>query len=342
MKFYQVVDQLDMNHFNVTATVISGAATGEKAVFVDHKLYWRSNETGFFAAHEEFAKIAKETGIVEVEGTKIFCEILSADKKLVICGGGHISIPLIRMGKMLGFYVTVIEDRVMFADNARNAAADQVICDDYVKALGTIAGDGNTYFIIVTRGHRHDRECLEAIITKPNAYIGMIGSRSKVKTVMENLAAAGIDKETREAVHTPIGLSIGAETPEEIAVAIMAEIIEVKNRNQKNGGYPRNLMKAVLEALEEENPRQVLATIISRKGSAPREVGTKMLIDRNGHIIGTIGGGCLEAEVIRNAQRMLMTGHTEPRICEIDMTGTSAEDEGMVCGGVEEILFDAL
>ena len=342
MKYYQTVDQLDMNHFNVTATVISGEHIGEKAVFVDHELFWRSSENGFFSENEELADLADETGIIEVNGVKVFCEILSADKKLVICGGGHISIPLIRMGKMLGFHVTVIEDRVMFADNARNAEADCVICDDYVKALGTITGDGNTYFIIVTRGHRHDRECLEAIITKPNAYIGMIGSRSKVKTVMDNLAAAGIDKETREAVHTPIGLSIGAETPEEIAVAIMAEIIEVKNRDQKNGGYPRDLMKAVLAALEEEEPQQVLATIISRKGSAPREVGTKMLIGRDGHIVGTIGGGCLEAEAIRNAQRMLMTGNKAPRICEIDMTGTSAEDEGMVCGGVEEILFDAL
>ena len=91
MKYYQTVDQLDMNHFNVTATVISGEHIGEKAVFVDHELFWRSSENGFFSENEELADLADETGIIEVNGVKVFCEILSADKKLVICGGGHVS-----------------------------------------------------------------------------------------------------------------------------------------------------------------------------------------------------------------------------------------------------------
>ena len=157
---------------------------------------------------------------------------------------------------------------------------------------------------------------------------------------MDNLAAHGIDKETREAVHTPIGLSIGAETPEEIAIAIMAEVIEVKNRDQKSGGYSRELMKALLAIEEEKQPSQVLATIISRKGSAPREVGTKMLIEKNGRNVGTIGGGCLEAEVINRARRMLITGKQIPQVCEIDMTNQDAEGEGMVCGGIEEVLLE--
>jgi xanthine/CO dehydrogenase XdhC/CoxF family maturation factor len=340
MGYYQVLDQLDMNHFNVVVTVVKGEHIGEKAIFVNHKLHWCNSEKGFFAAHPDFADQIEKTALIEVSGEKLFCEILSADKKLVICGGGHISMPLIRMGRMLGFFVTVLEDRPMFADHAREENADEVICDEYVSALNRIQSDKNTFFIIVTRGHRHDKECLETIIRKPNAYIGMIGSRSKVRAVMDNLAAHGIDKETREAVHTPIGLSIGAETPEEIAIAIMAEVIEVKNRDQKSGGYSRELMKALLAIEEEKQSSQVLATIISRKGSAPREVGTKMLIEKNGRNVGTIGGGCLEAEVINRARRMLITGKQIPQVCEIDMTNQDAEGEGMVCGGIEEVLLE--
>lgn len=340
MGFYQALDQLDMNQCNVVASVASGEHMGEKAIFVNQKMYWCNCETGYFSEHKDFAENVKRTGLIESFGARVFCEVLSADKKLVICGGGHISMPLIRMSKMLGFHVTVLEDRPMFADHARAEQADEVICDEYVSGLEKIQGDKNTYFIIVTRGHRHDRECLESIIRKPNAYIGMIGSRSKVKTVMNNLAACGIDKETREAVHTPIGLRIGAETPEEIAIAIMAEVIEVKNREQKNGGYSRELIKALLA--EQKTTKQVLATIISRKGSAPREVGTKMLIGKNGNCIGTIGGGCLEAEVITRARRMMMQNRQDPQICEIDMTNQDAEGEGMVCGGIEEVLLEAV
>ncbi|MCR5666675.1 MAG: XdhC family protein [Eubacterium sp.] len=340
MKYYQVIDELDMNRFNVVATVVTGEHSGEKAVFVDHKSYWKSNEKGFFG---KISRInTEQTGLMELQGESVFCEVLSADKKLVICGGGHISMPLIRMGRMLGFYVTVVEDRMQFAEHARAEHADEVICDDYVEALEQLESDGNTYFVIVTRGHSHDRECLETIIRKPNAYIGMIGSRSKVKTVMDNLAACGIDKETREAVHTPIGLSIGAETPEEIAVAIMAEIVEEKNKEQRNGGYSRTLLKALLPNEKEEVNEQVLATIISRKGSAPREVGTKMLIGKNGEFKGTIGGGCIEAEVINRARHMLSTKEKEMQICAIDMTNQDAGDEGMVCGGIEEVLLEVV
>ena len=340
MEYYRILDQLDMNHFNVVVTVVEGDHIGEKAIFVNHKLHWCSNESTLFLENPDLAKKIEKTGMIETSGGKLFCEILTADKKLVICGGGHVSMPLIRMGRMLGFHITVLEDRPIFADHARGEGADEVICDDYVNGLNRIHSDKNTFFIIVTRGHRHDRECLETIIRKPNAYIGMIGSRSKVRTVMENLAACGIDKETREAVHTPIGLSIGAETPEEIAIAIMAEVIKVKNRGHKSAGYSRDLMKALLAHEEEMQPSRILATIISRKGSAPREVGTKMLISKNGNTVGTIGGGCLEAEVINRARRMIITGKQIPQICQIDMTNQDAEGEGMVCGGIEEVLLE--
>ena len=257
---------------------------------------------------------------------------------MIICGAGHVSMPIIRMGKMLGFMVTVIEDRPKFADHARAAGADQVLCEPFADGLSKIRGDSDSWFIIVTRGHRYDTECLEAILRKPYAYVGMMGSRRRVAIVKDQLEAKGVCRETLDGVHTPIGLKIGAETPEEIAVSVMAEIIQVKNAGSGKGGYSPELLNAVLNL--DDSREKVLATIISRKGSAPRSVGTKMLIRADGTTVDTIGGGCIESEVIRKALLMMRAEDEGFRLCTVDMTADAAEDEGMVCGGVVEVMLE--
>ena len=105
-----------------------------------------------------------------------------------------------KIGKMLGFHVTVLEDRPLFANHARSAGADIVICDNFESGLEQISGDKNTYYVLVTRGHRYDQECLRIICEKPYAYIGMIGSRKRVKTVIEQLEQEGTDPEVLKEV----------------------------------------------------------------------------------------------------------------------------------------------
>ena len=270
--------------------------------------------------------------------TRIYRERIGRTPKMIICGAGHVSIPIIRMGKMLGFTVTVIEDRPKFADHARAAGADQVLCEPFADGLSQIRGDSDSWFIIVTRGHRYDTECLEAILRKPYAYVGMMGSRRRVAIVKDQLVAKGVCREALDGVHTPIGLKIGAETPEEIAVSVMAEIIQVKNAGSAKGGYSPELLDAVLDP--DDSREKVLATIISRKGSAPRSVGTKMLIRADGTTVDTIGGGCIESEVIQKALLMMRTEDEGFRLCTVDMTADAAEDEGMVCGGVVEVMLE--
>ena len=269
--------------------------------------------------------------------TRIYRERIGRTPKMIICGAGHVSMPIIRMGKRLGFMVTVIEDRPKFADHARAAGADQVLCEPFADGLSKIRGDSDSWFIIVTRGHRYDTECLEAILRKPYAYVGMMGSRRRVAIVKDQLEAKGVCRETLDGVHTPIGLKIGAETPEEIAVSVMAEIIQVKNAGSAKGGYSPELLDAVLDS--DDSREKVLATIISRKGSAPRSVGTKMLIRADGTTVDTIGGGCIESEVIQKAL-LMMRAEEGFRLCTVDMTADAAEDEGMVCGGVVEVMLE--
>lgn len=275
----------------------------------------------------------------------VFRERIGRTPKMIICGAGHVSMPIIRMGKMLGFKVTVIEDRPKFADHARQAGADTVLCEPFASGLAGIQGDLDSWFIIVTRGHRYDTECLATILQKRYAYVGMMGSRRRVGIVKDQLEERGIERTVVDAVHTPIGLMIGAETPEEIAVSVMAEIIQVKNagnadKGVRTGGYSAELLEALFDF--SDGRKKVQATIISRKGSAPRGVGTKMLIREDGTTVDTIGGGCIESEIIQKALLMMRTDEIDFQICTVDMTADVAEDEGMVCGGTVEVMLERI
>lgn len=339
MSLYERIEEANPNQHNLVLKVLDGEEIGQAALVSDHKLVWESEEVGFFSRHIEAVEQIEESGIVELDGVRLFCEILANEKKFVICGGGHVSIPIIRIGRMIGCKVTVLEDRPKFADNARKAGADLVICEPFEQGLKKIEGDEDTFFIIVTRGHRYDQECLRSICRKRHAYIGMIGSRRRVALVKQTMLDEGADPEVIGNVYTPIGLNIGAETPEEIAVSIVAEIIEVKNKKQKrNSGYSEDIMESILYDAKKE--RKVLATIVSRKGSAPRTTGTKMLICPDGKCIGTIGGGCAESNILQKALVMLRADEEAARIYHVDMTGSEAEDEGMVCGGVIDVLLE--
>jgi len=167
---------------------------------------------------------------------RFYLEPFNSKAQLLILGGGHIALPLASIGKLLDYQVTVVDDRPSFANTARFPQVDQVICDDFQKTIRRIPFDINTYIIIVTRGHQHDRTCLDEVLHKAAwAYTGMIGSRRKVTAVMKELQESGVDPALLNRVHTPIGLDIGAQTPEEIAVSIMAEIIMIQNKGFSNG-----------------------------------------------------------------------------------------------------------
>lgn len=299
-------------------TVLEGSCAGEKHILVE-------------------APEGPLPSVVTEDGISIYRERIGGRKKLYICGGGHVSMPIIRIGKMIGFTVTVLEDRPKFADNARAAGADRVFCEPFGDGLARITGDEDSWFVIVTRGHRYDTECLECILRKRHAYVGMMGSRRRVAIVKDQLHQKGVSRELLDSVHTPIGLKIGAETPEEIAVSIMAEIIQVKNSRDNSGGYSEEMLRGLMS---EDGRKKTVATIVSRKGSAPRGIGTKMLIYEDGMTVDTIGGGCVESEIIQKALLMMRTGTPEFQICRVDMTMDAAEDEGMVCGGVVEVMLE--
>jgi xanthine dehydrogenase accessory factor len=170
----------------------------------------------------------------EVEAFEVMVEVIEPPATLLIVGGGHIGLSLATLGAATGFSVAVVDDREMYANAERFPMADKVMSGDVEAHLDDFPITQTTYIVMVSRGHKVDELALRRVVERGAAYVGMIGSKRRVSTVLRHLAEEGVPVAALEAVYTPIGLNIGAETPEEIAVSIMAEIIMVR-RGGKGG-----------------------------------------------------------------------------------------------------------
>ena len=167
--------------------------------------------------------------------TQVMVQLFESPARLVIVGGGHIGYALAQFGALLGFELYVLDDREQFANKERFAMAEDVYAGDLGVGLDAVELDGSDYVVLVSRGHQQDEQALRHVVGRGAAFVGMIGSRRRVRTVLEHLLSEGFDRAEIEAVHTPIGIDIGAETPEEIALSIMAEIVLVR----RSGGGGR-------------------------------------------------------------------------------------------------------
>ena len=140
MELYRQIADCNPNRKTVVLTLLEGEKAGEKALYTDGALQWESQSGGFFSHLEEDLSSLDATGIHTLGGCRVLCEFPAREQKLVICGGGHVSIPVIRMARMIGCSVTVLEDRPKFADNARRAGADRVLCESFEEGLAKIPG----------------------------------------------------------------------------------------------------------------------------------------------------------------------------------------------------------
>ncbi len=286
-----------------------------------------------------FARVTAE----QAENQLTVREPILPQERLIVLGGGHIALPVCRFGAACGFNVCVVDDRPDFANAARFPEASRVICDSFENGIRTLAITPFDYVVVITRGHRHDADCLRVLIpgTEP-AYLGMIGSRRRTTGLLQMLREEGFDADRIAKICTPIGLSIGAVTPAEIAVSILSEVISYK-RLPEHGDADRfcsdsDVELSTLEYLAENHDPKAIVTVIETKGSTPRGTGAKMAVSPLGKVTGSIGGGCSEAAVIQDAVRIIGTGRF--KLVDIDLTGDVAESDGMVCGGTMRVLVE--
>jgi xanthine dehydrogenase accessory factor len=175
-----------------------------------------------------------DTGLVCGGTLDIFIEPVLPPASLYIFGAGHVALSVYKTAKMAGFNVNVVDDRESYANRERFPDAKEVIAEDFDQAMARITPNETSYIVILTRGHHDDMRVLRWAVQTRARYIGMIGSKRKTIAIFRELVKEGIPEKLFERVHAPVGLDIGAITPEEIAVAITAELIAVRRRVERS------------------------------------------------------------------------------------------------------------
>ena len=263
----------------------------------------------------------------EVPRGQNFDQILSAPVHLVICGGGHVSQALAPAAQAVGFEVTVLENRPEVLSEGNFPSGTDLRCGEFDQLLQQGQFGTNTFYAIMTRGHREDWTCLSRILKLPHSYVGMMGSRKKVAATRQRLEQEGFSQALIGSVHSPIGLAIGAETPAEIAVSVVAELIQCRQAL----GLQAPLEPDFIRGLDQFP--YAMVTLVDCQGSTPRSPGARMLVFEDGSIRGTIGGGVSEADATQRALESLKTG--KPGLFTYRMDGSADS----ICGGTVQYLI---
>lgn len=199
---------------------------------------------------------AANDGLVCGGTVEIFIEPIMSNDKLVILGAGHLGQAICRLAKQVDFEVTVADDRELFASRERFPEADHLSVTEFETAFTGIPVDQNTFILIVTRGHRHDQIATEQAVQTPARYIGLVGSRRKIKIIVESLLERGLTPAHFKNFVAPIGLPIGSETPEEIAVSVVAELVAVRKGVHQRSDKQQFIQRLVEERLSASESRQ--------------------------------------------------------------------------------------
>ena len=171
---------------------------------------------------------AQENGLVCGGQMQVYIEPLEATPRLYVIGAGHVGYHVGRLAHTIGFRTHILDDREKFANRERFPHADDITVDTIPDWLHRAELPSSAYVVVVTRGHTHDLDAMRALAARDLRYLGLIGSKAKVKRISDALLAEGMPPECLQRVHAPVGLDIGAVSPEEIAVAILAELIAVR------------------------------------------------------------------------------------------------------------------
>jgi xanthine dehydrogenase accessory factor len=209
----------------------------------ENDAFWKAREAiasgkAQVVRYELTDDFAQETGLICGGQMEVYIEPLAPSPRLYIVGAGHVGLHLARAAADVGFRLHVLDDREKFANRERFPAADEIAVDAIDRWLHAADIPSSSYVVVVTRGHQHDLDAMRALAARELRYLGLIGSRAKVTRVFEALAAEGMPSECLRRVHAPIGLDIGAVTPAEIAISILAELIAVRHGKIEPGARP--------------------------------------------------------------------------------------------------------
>ena len=231
----------------VYAACVSALSKGGRAVVVTQANWEDGARKALFAgdqvvgrtspAMREAAALLDSRSELPALSDQVLAEPLIGKPRLVVFGGGHVGGRVADAAAFAGWRVTVVDDRAEFADPARHPAAEATVACDYHDLSPTLGIDADTYVVVATRGHQHDAVVVEQLARIDTRYLGMLGSRRKVALTWKLLEGQGISRARLDEIHAPVGLSIGADTPEEIAISVVAELVAIRrSASRRRGG----------------------------------------------------------------------------------------------------------
>ena len=201
---------------------------------VEAEMTWRARQSiearkPQMASYDLTPDQAGEDGLVCGGRMQVFIEPIEGTPTLCLFGAGHVAQPLARMAKAAGFRVQVADDRIKFANRERFPDVDLLVVDEFAAAASRMNLGPNSYAVVVTRGHKGDTEALRAVVGKGLRFVGLLGSRPKLVHLVSALEESGVPAEELAEIHCPLGIEIGAVSPEEIAVSVLAQMIAVRH-----------------------------------------------------------------------------------------------------------------
>lgn len=285
--------------------------------------------------------------LLKEEENTIIAEPFFKEERLLIFGGGHVAYILSEIAAKIGFSVVVTEDRPEFGNKERFPWASNVYCEQFDRVINSMTITVSDYIVLLTRGHFYDKMCLKALYKQErSSYLGILASRRRMRELTEQLSEDGIEEEWMSQIHSPVGLDIGAVTPEEIAIAILAQIIQTKrlSADSKQRIIRSDIDMRVIRHLANppENRRTVkkaIFTILENHGITPRKAGAKMIVYEDGVLVGTVGGGPAEGNLIMEAPNFL-NSNIPYRICYSDIGGLLTDDQTQVSNDYLKILIE--
>jgi xanthine dehydrogenase accessory factor len=216
-----IIEPKGIHHGSFADAALDEAAIAHAGVFLSSK-----EETRTFYGREFVPEL------VAFNEAQFLFELIQPEQRVVVCGAGHVGASLARLAALLGYRATLIDDRKEFVkrEDFPEENIELILAESWADAARVAVDNGRGVSVaIVTRGHSEDEQCLRAVLTSSDPdYVGLIGSKRRTRIVLERLRETGVSAEQLEKVHAPIGLDIGAVTPEEVALAIIAEIVAVR------------------------------------------------------------------------------------------------------------------
>lgn len=349
--FRALINEIENGKEVWLATAVGGEGKAEigSQILYDHtgNVLAKEGRSNWQLAHPP-SKTAGVTRMYTKTGEiEVMIEPLSPPPTLVIFGSGHIAECLASMAKLLTYRVIVVDDRSEYANQHKFSQADQILCGPFEETLSKLPLHSGSYAVIVTRGHRTDAVCLSQLLTKPIPYIGMVGSKRKIRFIFKLLEEQGLNPSRCRNLYAPVGLDLHSETPQEIAFSILAELQQLRcggtakplsSLEHADKVHPHDDRRmrqdlelfAVMAQAREDGRSFASITIIHSSGHVPRGVGCRAILWEDGSIHGTIGGGRRESEIMQLAQECLRKGEGQRK--EVHFSG-SYNDFQPVCGG---------